>query len=111
MHNSDRIREKSLRQKASRLAARGKNSLFFNLLFPGTLAGVFIVFYLVPLIIANILWAPVWLQIWLEWSPPFLVIFNCVLYSVLRARILAPYIKSLCEQENSGTGFEPSDLS
>ena len=101
MTTPDPTHEQILRQTACRMASRGRGSLAFNLLFPGTLAAVFVCLYLVPMWISNMATEPLqtWLQLYLTWSPPFLVLSIYVIYTRVREAKIQLLIKQLREQD------------
>ncbi len=91
-----------LLQQAVRRASRGPRSTLFHLLIPICLITNFILFYLLPRIVAGY-WEPSWitypLLVYVEWSLPVFIVVNLIAYNWARNKLLAPHIRELTNNQ------------
>lgn len=97
----DNVTRQNSTQEACRLAATGKHAALLNLLLPFSLFVGFGGFYLIPLAIYTLTNGPTLsanLELYLRWSTPVVILVTLTVYSVMRTRLLAPYIKKLSKR-------------
>ena len=100
MRDSHNENARFFHQQALRLASRGRHAVWLHLLFPLTLFFGFSLFFLLPLIAANLTTPPVSVIIhaYLDWCVPVMIIANLLIYYRVRNRLLAPYLKQVTRQ-------------
>lgn len=91
-----------LQQQAVLSASRGPRSTLFHLLFPICVIANFVVFYLVPRLVAGY-WESAWfahpLLLYAKWSLPVFIVVNLITYNRARNRLLAPHIRELTNNQ------------
>tara|TARA_R110002072_G_scaffold284396_2_gene448439 strand:- start:33390 stop:33731 length:342 start_codon:yes stop_codon:yes gene_type:complete len=99
----DKQYDKLIEQRALRLASRGRHAVWLHLLFPLTLFFGFSLFFLLPLIAANLTTPPVSVIIhaYLDWCVPVMIVANLFIYYRVRNRLLAPYLEQVIQQQNA----------
>jgi len=95
--------DRLIEQRALRLASRGRHAVWLHLLFPLTLFFGFSLFFLLPLIVANLVSPPVStiIHTYLAWCVPVMIAANLFIYYRVRKRLLAPYLEQVIQQQDA----------